>query len=156
MPENQRDSCYLTGVPERLRRVVASRDSSAAPERTGERVRLRDRHERAGTPVTWRSRAPTTPSITYGGSSRFEAGIQDRAEPGEGRGVGVLGRPAVADDQARPVGAYAGRPEAFQPLERQPVLGGPGDELPLEVRPGQLEHRLQAGGDPGDLPAVAA
>jgi hypothetical protein len=68
----------------------------------------------------------------------------------------VLGRVAVADDQARPIVADARDPEAFQPLQGQAVPGGPGDELPLGVGPGQFEDRVQAGGDPADMASLAA
>ena len=81
--------------------------------------------------------------------------VQDRAEPGQRRGVRVLGRAAIADDQARPVGARARGPEAVQPQKGQAVLAGPGDELALDVGLGKFEDRVQAGRDPGDVPPLA-
>ena len=41
-----------------------------------------------------------------------------------------------------------GGPVASQSLQSQAVPGSPGDELPLGVRAGQFEDRVQAGGDP--------
>ena len=67
----------------------------------------------------------------------------------------MLGRPAVADYQARPVGAQPGGPEAFQPLKGQAVLGGAGDQVPLDTGPAQFEDCLQARGDPADVPPPA-
>ena len=71
----------------------------------------------------------------------------------------MLGRPAVTDHQARPAGlcrALAGGPVRFQALQGQAVPGGPGNELPLGVRTGQLEDGVQPGSDPGDVQVLAA
>ncbi len=68
----------------------------------------------------------------------------------------MFGRAAVADDQARPIGADPWGAEAFQSLQGQAVPGSPVDELPLGVRAGQFEDRVQAGGDPADVPLLAA
>src|ERR1700722_15623573 len=82
--------------------------------------------------------------------------VQPRAQPGQRRGVGVLRRAAVADDQTRPIGADAGGPEAVQPLQRQALRGGPGDDLAFRADSGQFQDRVQAGRDPGDMPLLAA
>jgi len=68
----------------------------------------------------------------------------------------VVGRAGVADDQARPVDGGAGSPEAGQALQGQAVLGGAVDELALSLRAGQVQDRVQAGRDPGDVPSLAA
>jgi len=71
----------------------------------------------------------------------------------------MLGRAAVADHQARPDVAgervFAGT-IAFQPIDGHALLAGAGDDGTLEARSGKFEHRMQTGGDPGDLQALAA
>ena len=84
---------------------------------------------------------------------------QDGAQPGQGRGEGMLGRTAVADHQARPTvagGRAFGGTIAFQPVDGHAMLAGTGDDGTLEVRSGKFEHRLQARGDSGDVQALAA
>ena len=71
----------------------------------------------------------------------------------------MLGRTAVADHEAGPAvsggRAFAGA-ITFQPVDGHAMLAGAGDDGTLEVRSGKFKHRLQAGGDSGDVQALAA
>ena len=103
-------------------------------------------------------RAGKGPVITPARAVSPEIG-QDGAQPGQGRGVGVLGRAAVADHQPGPdVVVWAGRVGAVvsEPVEREAMLAGGRDNGVLQARSGQFEHRVQARGDPGDLQSQPA
>ncbi len=71
----------------------------------------------------------------------------------------MLGRAAVTDHQARPAVA-GGRAFpgaiAFQPVDGHAMLAGTADDGTLETRSGKFKHRMQTGGDPGDLQPLAA
>src|SRR6185312_3874390 len=87
---------------------------------------------------------------------------QDGAQPGQGRGVGVLGRAAVADHEAGPdpvtvvVRAGSAGLVVAQAVNGHPVLAGSGKGGMLQARLGQVEDRVHARGDPGDPQALTA
>jgi hypothetical protein len=58
----------------------------------------------------------------------------------------VLGRPGVADDEARP-GGVAGHGVPAQAAQRQPALLGPGGGPLLGRRLGKVDDDMQAGRD---------
>jgi hypothetical protein len=75
--------------------------------------------------------------------------VEHGREAGDGAGEGVLGRLGVADDERRRVGVRAMRVVA-EPLEGQAAGGGVRDDVLLTHSAGELEERVQAGGDPRD------
>jgi hypothetical protein len=103
-------------------------------------------HQLAGAPRLGRRR-PACPGPIMAG--------QGGAQPGQRGGVGMFGRMAVADHQARP--AVVGRRAVLrEPLDRHAMLAGPGDDGVFGVRSGKFEDRLQARGYPGDLQPLIA
>src|ERR1039457_959229 len=102
------------------------------------------------------------PTQDYGGKPALvrcrASGTHNGPQPGQGRGVGMLGRAGIADHQTRPVAARAwawAGPVTFQAVEGQAPFAGPGDHVVLEIRPGKIKHSVQPRGDAADVRSLA-